>query len=196
MRKNWIDSLKLSVVLLLFIATMLSCRGHQSPKPRGYFRIEFPEHSYQQFDTTFPYKFEYPKYSKIVMDTLPDAEPYWCNIAFASLNGQIHLSYKKVGDQFYELLEDSRNLAYKHSIKADAINERFFEDSDKQVMGILYEIKGNAASPFQFFVTDSTEHFLRGSLYFNTVPNKDSLAPVIEFIKADIEHIIESIEWK
>ena len=82
MRKNWIDSLKLSVVLLLFTATMLSCRGHQSPKPRGYFRIEFPEHSYQQFDTTFPYKFEYPKYSKIVMDTLPGAEAYWCNIAF------------------------------------------------------------------------------------------------------------------
>lgn len=196
MRKSWIDSLKLSVALLVFIATMISCRGHQSPKPRGYFRIEFPEHSYQQFDTTFPYKFEYPKYSKIVMDTLPGAEAYWCNISFPSLNGQIHLSYKTVGDQFYELLEDSRNLAYKHSIKADAINERFFENPDKQVMGILYEIKGNAASPFQFFVTDSTDHFLRGSLYFNTVPNKDSLAPVIEFVKADIEHIIESIEWK
>nr|WP_321407655.1 gliding motility lipoprotein GldD [uncultured Carboxylicivirga sp.] len=196
MRRGWTNSVMISLFAVTIIAILSSCRGHQSPKPRGYFRIEFPEHSYQLFDSTYPYKFEYPEYAKIVADTLPDAEAYWCNVSFPTLNGQIHLSYKTVGDRFYDLLEDSRKLAYKHSIKADAINERYFENPDKQVMGVLYEIKGNAASPFQFFVTDSTKHFLRGSLYFNTVPNKDSLAPVIQFVKEDIEHLIESIEWK
>nr|WP_319400092.1 gliding motility lipoprotein GldD [uncultured Carboxylicivirga sp.] len=196
MRRSRIVSFTPVWVILIFATIIASCRGPISPKPRGYFRIEFPEHGYQAFDTTYPYKFEYPTYAKVVPDTLKDAEAYWCNVTFPSLNGEIHLSYKTVGDNFYELLEDSRSLAYKHAIKADAINERFYEDSAKQVMGILYEIKGNAASPFQFFLTDSTNHFLRGSLYFNAVPNKDSLAPVIKFVKEDIEHMIESLEWK
>lgn len=192
-RFNYSNILLLTTLLSLGI--MVSCRGHQSPKPKGYFRIEFPEHSYQKLDTTFPYSFEYAKIAEIQPDSHKDAEKYWCNIAYPSYNGKIHLSYKKINNNFYDLLEDSRKLAYKHTIKADAINERLFEDSTKHVIGILYEIKGNAASPYQFFLTDSIEHFLRGSLYFNTIPNKDSLAPVIDFIGEDITHLIETLEW-
>ena len=93
-------------------------------------------------------------------------------------------------------MEDSRKLAYKHSIKADAIGERFFQNDEHHVYGILYEIKGNAASPLQFAITDSTRHFLRGALYFNSIPNKDSLAPVIDFIKEDMMQLMETVSWK
>lgn len=196
MSTSWRKTLNYSIYAAILILSTIACQGPQSPKPRGYFRIEFPEHAYQMFDTTYPFKFEFPKYARVRPDTLPDAEKYWCNMIYPNFNGQLHLSYKDVGNNFYQLLEDSRKLAYKHTIKADAINEHLFENHDKQVMGILYEIKGNAASPFQFFITDSTSHFLRGSLYFNTIPNKDSLAPVIDFVKEDIIHLIKSLEWK
>ncbi len=188
--------LKYLSLLTIIILLSFACRRHHSPKPKGYFRIDFPERSYQAFDSTFPYKFEYPEYAKVSIDASLNSEDYWCNVLFPKFDGQIHMSYKTIDDNFYELIEDSRRLAYKHSIKADAINERLFEDNEKQVIGILYDIKGDAASPIQFFATDSVEHFLRGSLYFNAIPNKDSLAPVIDFVKEDIIHLIESIEWK
>lgn len=180
--------------VLLLVST--SCRQHHTPKPRGYFRISFPEKEYQNFDSTYPYKFQYPKYASVKADSSDNAEPYWLNILYPELNGQVHLSYKTVNNNIYDLLEDSRRLAYKHTIKADAINEQMFYNPDKKVIGILYDIKGNAASPLQFFATDSTKHFIRGSLYFNTVPNQDSLAPVISFVRDDVIRLMETIEWK
>jgi gliding motility-associated lipoprotein GldD len=101
-----------------------------------------------------------------------------------------------VNGDIAQILEDSRKLAYKHSIKADAIHEQMFIKPDKKVYGILYEIDGNAASSVQFFLTDSIKHYVRGALYFNIEPNKDSLAPVIKFIKEDITVMMESFEWK
>jgi len=111
------------------------------------------------------------------------------------LKGKIHLSYKTIHNNFNELMEDSRRLAYKHTIKADAINEQMFIDDEKHVFGILYDIQGDAASSIQFFATDSTTHFLRGSLYFNVIPNKDSLAPVVSFVKKDIIKLMETLSW-
>lgn len=192
---HYITIIKTAIIAIILV-TSFACRQHHSPKPRGYFRIDFPKRSYQSFDSTFPYKFEYPKYARVSIDSSLNSENYWCNVEFPEFNGQIHMSYKDINNNFYELIEDSRKLAYKHTIKADAINERLFEDQTKQVIGILYDIKGDAASPIQFFATDSVHHFLRGSLYFNTLPNKDSLAPVIDFVKEDIVHLIESLEWK
>lgn len=188
--------IKLIGLMTLAIILSFACKRHHSPKPKGYFRIDFPERAYQPFDSTFPYKFDYPKYAVVNIDSSSNSEDYWCNVHFPEFNAQVHMSYKTINNNFYELLEDSRKLAYKHSIKADAINELLFEDGEKQVLGILYDIKGDAASPIQFFATDSIKHFLRGSLYFNTIPNKDSLAPVIDFVKEDIIHLIETTEWK
>lgn len=93
-------------------------------------------------------------------------------------------------------MEDSREFVYKHTVKADAIKETFYEDYDKHVYGILYDIKGDAASSVQFFITDSTKHFIRGALYFEVRPNKDSLNPVIDFIRQDVVHMFESIKWE
>lgn len=182
------------VVGVLFI--MPACRENFTPKPRGYFRIEFPEKAYVPFDTTFPYQFEYPVYARVVVDKARDAEPFWVNVLFPEMKGTIHISYKALNGNLNLIEEDSRSLAYKHTIKADAINERVFYHPEKRVYGILYEIKGDAASSIQFYLTDSLNHFLRGSLYFNVIPNKDSLAPVIDFVGKDIHHMMETLEWK
>lgn len=183
----------------LFISGLLilaSCGSNYAPKPRGYFRITLPEKEYSRLDTTLPYSFEYPVYSKVLPDRGPENEAYWANLSFPRFGAKLHLSYKTVNDNLYQLLEDNRELAFKHTVKADAIQEKMFEAPEKKVYGILYEIKGNTASPVQFFVTDSTNHFLRGSLYFNTVPNKDSIAPVLDFVEEDIVHLIETLNWK
>jgi gliding motility-associated lipoprotein GldD len=182
-------------IVLLVSFLVISCNETYTPKPRAYFRIEFPEKTYTRFENDGPCTFEIPKYSFIQKDTSKNAEDNWNNLVFPQLKGKLYLTYKELNNDLSKYMEDSRTLAYKHTIKADAITEQVFIDPEKRIYGILYEIKGNAASPYQFFATDSTKHFLRGSLYFNVYPNKDSLAPVFDFIKPDIIHLIETIEW-
>ncbi|MFW5754337.1 MAG: gliding motility lipoprotein GldD [Marinilabiliaceae bacterium] len=185
--------LKFLPFILLFA---YACSNSNPPKPRGYFRITFPEKEYSQIDTTLPYQFERPEYARLKPDKEAEGQPYWGNLVFPRFEAKIHLSYKEIEDNLYQLYEDNRELAFKHTVKADAIKERMFESQENNVYGILYEIQGNTASPVQFYVTDSTKHFLRGSLYFNTVPNKDSIAPVLDFIREDIVHMMETLKWK
>ncbi len=181
--------------IIIFFASA-GCRRTEVPKPMGYFRIDMEEPVYVKLDSTVPYVFEYPKGTILEHDVAPDAEPYWINILYPSHNARVHLSYKEVDGNLYELLEDNIKLAYKHVVKADAIDEEIFVDEDKNMYVMLFEIKGDAASPLQFLATDSTRHFIRGSLYFYTRPNRDSLAPVIDYIKTDVVHLIETLEWK
>ncbi|PKP22936.1 MAG: gliding motility lipoprotein GldD [Bacteroidetes bacterium HGW-Bacteroidetes-21] len=186
-------------ILGLFILLNLvlwSCGQDYVPKPRGYFRIDFPEKKYVTYDTLCPFAFEYPAYAIIERDNTPGAEPCFFNISFPAFNAKIHMSYKSGKEKIAGYIEDSHNLVYKHTIKADAINEKLFIDSVRNVYSVLYEIKGDAASSLQFYATDSLNHFIRGALYFNSIPNKDSLAPVIKFIEPDIQHIIETLQWK
>ncbi len=188
---------KTLIVLTSFLLLLaISCKKEYTPKPRGYFRISFQEKAYMKFDSTaLPYRFEIPVYSKIVTDNERLAEPYWVNLQIPQHKAEVHLSYKKVDHNLAKLTEDSRTLAYKHSIKADAINERIFINSEKKVYGTIYLIDGNSASSLQFYLTDSTKHFLRGALYIREVPNIDSIRPVIEFLTPDIIHLIETTEW-
>ncbi|WP_291856990.1 gliding motility lipoprotein GldD [Marinilabilia sp.] len=183
-------------IFLLIIIFLFACSNNYAPKPRGYFRISLPEKSYLETDTALPYSFEFPKYARLRNDNQGVNEPYWVNVDFPQFNAKIHISYKPVENNLYQLLEDNRELAFKHTVKADAIKEQLFESPEKNVYGIFYEIEGNTASPAQFFVTDSINHFLRGSLYFNTIPNKDSIAPVLDFVKQDIIHLMETLTWK
>ncbi|MFW5832138.1 MAG: gliding motility lipoprotein GldD, partial [Prolixibacteraceae bacterium] len=118
-------------------------------------------------------------------------------------DAELHLSYYNLQQQnkpeklmLAEFIEESRNLAYKHSIKASSINERIFMNPGRDVYGIIYDIAGNAASPMQFFLTDSTNHFLRGALYIRATPNIDSLRPVINFLETDVVHLIETTSWE
>lgn len=186
----------LFTIALAILLAGVACRQNYTPKPRGYLRVDFPEKKYVLFDSTCPFRFAHPSYSRVVPDTDYNTEPCWLNIEFPSFDGIIHLSYKEIRNNLYEYLEDSRSLVYKHTIKADAIRETVYSDENLDVHGILYDIKGNAASSLQFHLTDSNRHFLRGSLYFNVEPDKDSLAPVIAYFREDIIHLIESFEWK
>ncbi len=178
----------------LFVA--FSCNETYTPKPKGYFRITFPEKQYTKFNSDAPYTFDIPKYSQMVPYKLDNAEPWWYDLTFPEMKGKIHLTYRKVNNNISAYVADTRELVNKHTIKAEAIEPKILEYKERDVIAVVFEIKGNAATPYQFFATDSTSHFLRGSLYFSVYPNKDSLAPVVDFIKKDIYKLIETLEWK
>ena len=180
----------------IIMATLVSsCERNEVPKPRGYFRIDLPEKSYQSYQSECDYRFEYPVYGEIVPYSGSNPEPCWINIQFPQYKGTIYLTYKKLNNNLSIYTEDIRTLAYKHIVKADDIIEKPFYFPDKEVYGIVYDIQGNTASSLNFFATDSIHNFLSGSLYFNVQPNKDSLAPVIGFFTEDIEHLISSLSW-
>lgn len=185
--------MKIKIFVYILILLFTSCRNNFVPKPRGFFRIDLPVHSYGPYISDFPYSFDYSEYANI---SVVNKDSFWINIEYNELLGKIHLSYKAINNNFSKYLEDSHMLAYKHSTKADAINETRYENYEKKVYGILYEIKGNVASSVQFFLSDSIRNFIRGALYFEVLPNKDSLAPVIKYIKDDIVYLMESFSWK
>ncbi|MFW5777864.1 MAG: gliding motility lipoprotein GldD [Bacteroidota bacterium] len=200
MLRNQIFKPVLIIFAALFLVTFISCDHHNSaPLPKGYVRIALPEKEYRSFDTIFPYAFDYPVYGKVISDAHPSAEPFWINLVFNDFDAAVHISYKNIEtpEDLLEYLEDGRNFVNKHIPKATSFQERNYVDDEKNVYGTLFDIQGKeAASPMQFFITDSTKHFLRASLYFNTTPNNDSLAPVIDFLKEDITVMMESFKWK
>jgi gliding motility-associated lipoprotein GldD len=185
--------------LLFFLITgtiLAGCGETFTPRPRGFYRIDFPEKKYRSFDTICPYTFEYPVYGEVKKDMEANAEPYWMNVEFPAFKAKIHLSYKTVHNNLDGFIEDSHKLAYVHAAKADDIIDTEINKPEKKVYGLVYEIEGGAASSVQFYLTDSVRHFLRGSLYFETRINKDSLAPAIVFFKKDVMHLIETLNWK
>lgn len=187
---------RLSIIFIIILFFFCDCSRNYAPKPRGYQRFDFPPKEYELFDNNFPYSFEFPNYGKMVRDTDKNAEPYWMNIEFKHYKAKIHLSYKKINKDVSIFIEDAHTLAYKHSVKADAIDEELITNKNSNVYGLLFDIRGNTASSVQFYLTDSIRNFLRGSLYFDSQPNKDSLAPAIEFFRKDILHLIETLKWK
>lgn len=191
-------SLLIIPALVSGVILLTSCGEEDyTPKPRGFFRIELPEKKYQSYQSDCPFTFEYPSYSSLENATKGLSEPCWLNLNFPKFKGTLHISYKPVNGNIVQYLEDARELTNKHIAKAAAINEILINYPEKKVYGLIYEVEGSgAASPVQFFVTDSSKHFLRGALYFTVRPNNDSLQPVIQFIKADIDRLIDSFEWK
>ena len=186
--------LTLTILCLIVLA---ACNNDYYPKPKGYFRIDLPEKEYIKFDSLYPYSFEYPVYSKVLPDNHPQAEKYWINIIYPQFNGTLYLSYKSIDTNLNKYLEDTRTMVMKHIPKASSIENQQYQNDISKVYGLTYTIFGvAAASPYQFYLTDSTDHFVRGALYFNAVPNNDSLAPVIAFLKDDINHMIETFKWK
>ncbi|HBH47047.1 MAG TPA: gliding motility lipoprotein GldD [Bacteroidales bacterium] len=190
--------MRVQKVILLFILSIFifSCVQSPTPKPRGYFRISLPEKKYQVYDSSCPYTFEYPVYGEIKQVEGVFAEPCWFNINFSDYHATLYLTYKELDGNLAIHMEDVRTLVYKHIIKADDIEENIVIGHKEKVYGIIYNLSGNTASTTTFFVTDSTRHFLTGSLYFSAIPNKDSLAPAIEFFQQDIVHLTKSLSWK
>ncbi len=187
--------------LVLCALFLISCNSTYTPRPRGYFKIEFPKHQYQQFNQPgFPYSFEYPVYATIIRDTTffedKPENPYWINIDFPGFNARIYMSYKEIGkNSFDKLKDDAYKMSYKHTYKATSIEDSVIK-TPSGVTGIFFTVGGNAATAKQFFVSDSVKHFLRGALYFNTSPNEDSLGIVNQFIQEDMKHLINTLQWK
>ena len=198
-------NLKYFVILLSLSFLAQSCGGEDYiPKPRIYPRVDYPTKSYQLFQANYcNFSFEQPVYTSIEQTNQffegKTDNPCWFDVVLGDLNGRIHCSYAPINDAentLLNLVDDSQNLVYKHTSKANAINDEPFSYPNNKAYGRLFELKGSVASPYQFYVTDSINHYVRGSLYFKTSPNPDSMRPVIKFVKEDLLHMIKTIEWK
>lgn len=194
-RKILLQVVRGLAVLVSFVL-LTHCGNDYVPKPRGFFRIDLPQKEYIRFNDVYPYSFEYPDICRLTPDTNRFSEPYWLDLTYPVFRAKIHLSYKHVHNDLNRYLEDTRSMLMKHIPKANAIREKQYEDAANSVYGVIYQIEGlKAASPIQFYATDSVSNFIRGALYFNAVPNNDSLAPVINFIGDDIQKLISSLKW-
>lgn len=189
------------IVCILFIIS--GCQEVSfTPKPRAYPKIEYPERAYIPFSEDYcAFTFQYPAYTQIQKDSLFfDEAPLhgcWFDLYYPAFDSRIYFTYYPIGasKSFEELKTDAFELADWHNKKANFIDEYLIDRPEQDVHGFAFNIDGPAASPFQFYLTDSTDHFLRGSIYFNTKTQTDSLAPLIEFVKEDALKVIETLEW-
>lgn len=194
--------LKFIGILAILLLTITSCKDQVfNPKPRTYPKVELEKKKYSLFESNdCPYQFNIPVYAKYekdstFFDTL--AGPCWFNVNFEKLNAKLFCTYNDLHGRssLLKAIDETYKLVKGHMIKADYIDEYPF-NKPNHVSGMIYEIQGPSATPFQFFITDSTEHFLRGALYFNTHINPDSLAPYYDYTKSDIMEMINSFSWK
>ena len=192
----------LSIILLSAIL-LISCNTNYTvDKKRGYFKINFPEKKYRLFDQPgYPYSFEYPVYANVIKDTTffegkPEND-WWLNIDFPQFHGRVFVSYKEIGKhRFDSLVDDAFKMSYRqHSQKASSIEPVPFRTAN-DIDGIYFTLEGNTATANQFFLTDSVKHFLRGSLYFDASPNEDSISIVNDFLKKDLQYLINTLKWK
>lgn len=174
----------------------VACTKVSTPKPYGYYRIAIPDTSYVAFDTRFP---DWPYTFALSKNAIPQPrqdEPYWLNIYYPSLDATVHCSYKPVRHNLRELTNDALEFVYRNASFANAIPEREYSHPEADVYGVLFDLEGNTASSCQFFITDSTRHFFRASVYCNCPPNADSLAPVYEYLRKDVIRMVETFEWR
>lgn len=181
--------------LIPFIFLFLSCGSSEVdyyPKPNGYIRLDFPERVYSTYKSACPYSFEIPEYFSVVdKDSMCNKK----DILMERFNASLMLTYIPVDTNLALLIEKSRSFVYEHSQFADAIEEEVIIDENRDAFGLRYKIVGDAASPFQFYLTDSSNHFLRGALYFNVKPNYDSIKPSLDYITEDLDRMIQTVIW-
>lgn len=187
-------------IVLLSILICLSCGNDYVPKPKAYLRLEYPKAIYDSTVVNMPFTFEKNILASNV-EAKPlesDTESYGMTLEYPTLKGTIFLTYKTIESRqnLIDFLRDAQNFTQKHTIKADEITEQVYKNDVRKVYGMFYEVGGNAASQSQFYVTDSTSHFLTGSLYFYAKPNFDSILPAAHYLQKDIRHIMETVHWK
>ncbi len=195
--------MKYFLLVLCLLICIISCNTNYTiNKKRGFFKIDFPPKKYQLFNQAgFPYSFEYPVYANVVKDsTFFESKPendWWINIDFPQFNARVFVSYKEIGkNNFDSLVSDAFTMSYKqHTYKASSIEPMPFRTLNN-IDGIYFSLTGNTATANQFFLTDSIKHFLRGALYFDATPNEDSLSVVNDFLKKDLQHLINTMQWK
>lgn len=186
---------RVAYTLLILALFGVGCNKTYIPKPRGHFRIDFPEKAYHSVETDCPFEFEIPNYSRFQLRP-EHAEQCWFNIDFPKNKAKIHFTYKEVNGNLRQLLDESHHLSYEHHVKANDITTSRVAVDSTCTYGLVYHLTGDVASHLQFYLTDSTNHFIRGSLYFNTVVNSDSIAPVVDFIAEDVNHLIATMKWR
>ncbi|WP_055442763.1 gliding motility lipoprotein GldD [Lacinutrix himadriensis] len=187
-------------LVLLIVLICFSCGKDATPKPEAKLRLEYPAASYTETNFKMPFTFEKNALATNVKTRkLSGSDSYGIDLEYPALKGTIYLTYKSINkseEKLISYLRDAQNFTQEHTQKADEIFSDLFENPKNKVYGMFYEVGGNAASQSQFYVTDSTDHFLTGSLYFYTKPNFDSILPAASYLKKDIKHIMETITWK
>lgn len=196
--------LAVKLVAFFYVLICISCNGEQveNPKPRAFPKVVFPERNIEKFSSEeCPFTFQYMDYAVIEKkETFFDEKPLspcWFDLSLPDFNGRIHVSYIEIDSpkHFDKLVADAFKLSGKHNVKANYIDEMKFKN-ENNASGVIFNLEGPVASPFQFYMTDSTDHFLRGSLYLNTQVRPDSLAPIYDFLKKDITLILNTLEWE
>jgi gliding motility-associated lipoprotein GldD len=183
--------LKPCFIVLVFLTSVTSCKEETLPKPKAQLRLEYPAPNYDLINTSCPYTFEKSNYAVVKVN-----DKCWVNMDYHELNASVNMTYRPVNQNLKELFLEAEKLTFNHTIKADGISSVPYANRDKKVYGSVFEVTGNAASPIQFHVTDSSKHFITGAVYFNVQPNYDSIKPAINYLQKDIIRMIESMEWK
>lgn len=174
---------------------LLACTGDPVPRPKGWLRLDLPEQAYRAWAADCPFRAEIPDYARAVPRPKPDSS-CWIDLLFPGQRAEVHLTYVPVHGDLGRLVRDAHDLKATHEPKATRIaNEHVVRDSAR-VFGTLFDLEGDVASPMIFYLTDSTDHFLYGALYFNARPNADSLAPVIERLRKDMRHFVGTLAWE
>lgn len=187
--------IKHGLFLTILSLLVIACEDSGTPLPYAYPRIDVPSKEYSEWNDSSdcPYTFEINQHAQ----WQDEPRGYcWGNIVYPDIRAKVQLTYKPVEGNIERLLNEARELAYTHTVKADGIGEQLYQNDSTKVYGLLYRMRGEAATTTQFFVTDSTDHFLRGVVYFASSPNADSLKPVNEYMAEEVIHLMETTKWK
>ncbi len=176
---------------------LFGCRNEDPfPKPKSFLRVEFPAHEYKPFEDSCNFRFEISKLAKVISKPSGGQEECFKNIVYPQYRASLYCTYVTLDTNLFEYTEYSRKLAYEHTIKASGIEELNLKNESNNVYGTSFEIRGDVACNYLFYLTDSNSNYFAGSLYFETVPNYDSLQPVLDYVIEDVEHMINTFEWK
>jgi len=184
------------IYFIILILTIGACKERFSPKPNGYLRIDLEKKTQKKINSDLcPFSFSAPSYFNISYKSIEENH-CWLDLKYPKHRATIHLTYKNINTNIFNILEESRSMVYKHTVKADQIVEKKYSNQQHNTYGTLYDIYGETASAVQFHITDSNKHFLRGALYFSVNPNQDSLKPIINYMRDDLITIMETLEWQ
>ncbi|MCF6213844.1 MAG: gliding motility lipoprotein GldD [Flavobacteriaceae bacterium] len=184
-------ALIISVFTSLFLITACINNASTLPKPKAQLSLQYPKVTYTSFNGNCPFSFEYSNLAKVSVKN-----NCWITIDYPLLKASIDITYKPISNNIKALLQDAEKLTYSHAIKADAISSQPYIDTSKKVYATLYNVTGNAASQLQFHATDSLKNFVTGAVYFNSIPNYDSIYPAVKYLEIEMRHLVESISWK
>jgi gliding motility-associated lipoprotein GldD len=176
---------------IILLVTAIGCKQDSLPKPKAHLRLDYTQASYMGFESPCPFTFDFNADTKVKVK--PDCG---ITIDYPKMKATIYLTYKPVNNNIDNLLRDAQKLTYEHVIKADDIVELPFVNPKDKVYGMFYQVGGNAATNTQFYVTDSINHFVTGSVYFYAKPNFDSIMPAASYIKDDMQTLIETLRWR